>query len=86
MQNAGESSEENMENVAAVVGSRVVEPEISPEPARAQIALGGIGDGVPAMHANLSLRGCIGLSHVDVDGRRDASHGHDEKQESGMNT
>jgi len=52
MQNAGESSEQNMENVAAVVESRVVEPDISLEPAHAQIASGG----------------------------------HDEKQDSGMNT
>lgn len=79
------------EPVAAVVESRVLEPEVSEEPGSAQVGFGGIGDGVAAMHGDLSLERCSDLSQMDVDGCRDASHGtglhgHDEKDESGMRT
>jgi len=89
-----ESNEQNAERgepVAAVLEPRVPEPKISREPASAQIPLGGIGDGVPTMHGDFSLEKCSDLSHMGVDGCRDASHstgllGHDEKLESGMRT
>lgn len=71
------------EPMAEVVKPRVLAPEISEEPASAQIALGGMGDAVAAMHGDVS-------SGLSVDGRDTSRgtgfHAHAEKHESGMRT